>query len=422
MWPNTPGVQTSRLQMPQIPTFGNDENQQLKVSQQTQAAQAQITRYHAENAQREQRLLEAQQAIAELRRDGAEIEKRRNEQIESDTRFEALNKSQYEAAYQSLRAMLEHQQPADLRQAVFLVENTYMANQSNYAGFNKAIEDLAGVCRDLAGVNSTATSRFMALHRLMSDTIAIGYADQHTGQHLPYAYDFVDFEGKQNYSQQFVHKLLATNSGQCHSLPLLYKLIADALDVKTYLSVAPNHMYIQIKDDRGELFSYETTNHHFVTDAYYMSTGFIKMAALKHRTYLDTLSRQETLASSVFDLALGYENRFGRDAFMHKCALLGLRYYPHSALGRMIVYNTTLAKFTSAWAAAGKPTRKQIEQNHSSLEALWQDVERYQRAINESGHEEMPPEQYARWLQDMNQEQTRVSMQQAARFEQSIPK
>jgi hypothetical protein len=63
----------------------------------------------------------------------------------------------------------------------------------------------------------------------------------------------------------FVTKLLRTNSGQCHSLPLLYKLLADRLGIAARLSMAPNHSYIQVVGPDGELYSYETTNGHLIT-------------------------------------------------------------------------------------------------------------------------------------------------------------
>ena len=105
-------------------------------------------------------------------------------------------------------------------------------------------------------------------------------------------------------------------------MPLLYKLVADELGVKTYISMAPNHSYIQVKDNRGVLHSYETTNGRFTTFSYYMSTGYVKAAALKHRTYLDTLTRNEMLACRLFDLAAGYEFRHSPDAFAEKCIAL----------------------------------------------------------------------------------------------------
>jgi hypothetical protein len=52
-----------------------------------------------------------------------------------------------------------------------------------------------------------------------------------------------------------------------------------------------------------------------------------------------------------------------------------------------------------------------------------EEVERRTRAVNELGHEEMPPEQYARWLNQVNEQQNRAAGQQAAaRFEQTARK
>jgi hypothetical protein len=61
--------------------------------------------------------------------------------------------------------------------------------------------------------------------------------------------------------------------------------------VKTYLSMAPNHSFISVLDGRGTLYRY------FTTDAFYMSSGYIKAGALKQRTHLDTLTQRKTLAS-----------------------------------------------------------------------------------------------------------------------------
>jgi hypothetical protein len=83
------------------------------------------------------------------------------------------------------------------------------------------------MCRHLAGPNANPTARFMALHRLMTDTWRVSYDGRPVAEHLPYRHDFEDFGGSKNFSRQFVIKLLLTNSGQCHSLPLLYKLLAD---------------------------------------------------------------------------------------------------------------------------------------------------------------------------------------------------
>lgn len=410
-----PDLGVPKPQGPRLPTLGNlADDQQARIRAQNQANMDEVDRYNAQQAQRNQLIEEAKQ-------DFAKIERERREQAEFNTQFEARNKPQYEAAYQALAEMLDGRRTVSLPLAVFVVENSYAAGELNYTAFKADLDELATICRSLGGTDASSAARFMALHRLMTDTVRVSYAGKVVSKHLPYRYDFTDFWGKEDYSKMFVTKLLRTNSGQCHSLPLLYKMLADQLGVKTYISMAPNHTYIQVLDDRGELYSYETTNHRFVTDSYYMSTGYVKAAALKNRSYLDTLTTKEVLASRLFDLGLCYEHRYGLDDFVRKCGLLGLRYYPQSVVGRMSVHNAALAKFTKAWAAAGKPTEEQARRN-PALQPLWADVAKWAQAVREVGHEDMPPDQYARWLNATNQEQTRQDAQQAARFEQTAHK
>ncbi|OON65254.1 hypothetical protein [Hymenobacter sp. CRA2] len=350
-----------------------------------------------------------------------EEEQRRRGQAAFNAEFAAANQALYRATLQQLQGMLDGRQPAHLRRAVFLTENAYLNGQLRYADFSTQVDELVQLCRGLAADSArpNPTARFMALHRLMTDTVRVAYAGQLASVHLPPRYDFQDFWGRQDYTKQFVTKLLRTNSGQCHSLPLLYKLVADGLGIRTYLSMAPNHSYIQVLDNQGELYSYEPTNGHFVSDAYYMSSGFIKAGALKQRAYLDTLTQRETLAGRVFDLAQSYARRYGHDAFTAQCAALGLRYYPQSVQGRMLAHDAALMALMVAVKANGQPTEAQARLN-PKLRPLMEEVERRKRAVAELGHEDMPAEQYARWLQQVEQEQARVAGQQAAsRFAQT---
>lgn len=54
-------------------------------------------------------------------------------------------------------------------------------------------------------------------------------------------YDFEDFYARGDLSKYMVSKLLAQNTGQCHSLPLLYLILAEELGVKAHLCFSPNH-------------------------------------------------------------------------------------------------------------------------------------------------------------------------------------
>jgi hypothetical protein len=385
------------------------EDQQARIRAQNQVNMDEVDRYNAQQAQ-------SNQLIEEAKQDFAKIERERREQAEFNAQFESSNKVLYEAAYQALAEMLDGRRKVNLPLAVFIVENTYTNNELNYTAFKAQLDELVQLCQDLAGAKDSPAARFVALQQLMTDTVRVSYAGKVVSKHLPYHYDFVDFRGENDYTKQFVTKLLRTGTGQCHSMPLLYKMLADQLGIKSNLSMAPNHSYIQVVGPDGQLYSYETTNGHFTTDAFYMTSGYVKTAALKTRAYMDTLSFRQTLAYQVTDLAQGYSRYYGEDAFTEKCARLALKYYPQSVQAHIILHNSALTRFARAYKMAGSPTKEQAMQ-FPALKPLWVEVVQSNQALAAIGYEEIPPEQYARWLNSVQNEQHRQeSLQTAAGF------
>lgn len=410
--PNT-DLGVPKPQGPRLPTPGNFlEDQQARTRAQNQAQMEEVERYNARQAQ-------ANQLIEEAKQDFAKIERQRREQAEFNARFEASNKILYAAAYEALAEMLDGRRKANLPLAVFIVENTFTNGELNYTAFKGQLDELADICRGLAGTDTSPTARFMALHRLMTDTVQTSVDGKAVSRHLPYRYDYEDFRGEKDHTKQFVSKLLRTGTGQCHSMPLLYKLLADQLGVKAYISMAPNHSFIQVKDRTGRLYRYEATNGHFVSDAFHMTSGYIKAGALKNGAYLDTLTLKQTLASEMLDLALGYEHYYGFDAFVEKCAGLGLKYYPQGMQGHIMAYDAALVRFNRAANKAAPPSFAAAMQI-PELKSLWGEVERRKRTLDELGFEEMPKAQYNKWLQSLEVLKAQEASQRtAARFQQA---
>lgn len=409
------GSLAPKPQAPNSNTFQLDP--QARTRAYNQAVMDEVEHYNAQQAagKGDHRLDAVQQDIAQF-------EQQRRGQAQFNAEFEVRNKRQYEAGYQALAEMLTGQRAENLPLAVFIVENSYSAGSLNFTTFKTDLENLAKMCRGLAGANGSQAARFMALHQLMTDTVRVGYAGKVVSKHQPYRYDFNDFWGRDDYTKMFVTKLLQTNSGQCHSLPLLYKMLADQLGIRSSISMAPNHSYIQVVGPDSELYSYETTNGHFTTDAFYMTTGYVKTAALKARAYLDTLTLYQTIAYQVSDLALGYAHYYGNDDFTEKCAALAMKYYPQSIQARIILHNSALARFARAYQAAGSPSKEQSMQL-PALQPLWTEVQRWQQALDAVGYEEIPQALYARWLKSAEDEKHRQESRQAtARFAQSAAK
>jgi hypothetical protein len=124
----------------------------------------------------------------------------------------------------------------------------------------RPIHALVRACRQQipAARRSKATDKdkHLALFQVMCDTTRrYDRAGKWTGLRMPMRYDFHDYRGEGDYRQQFVTKLLQTNTGQCHSLPLLYKILAEEMGVKAYLAFAPNHSYIRHQDEQGRWYN-----------------------------------------------------------------------------------------------------------------------------------------------------------------------
>ena len=128
----------------------------------------------------------------------------------------------------------------------------------------------------------------------------------------------------------FVSKLLETGKGNCHSLPYLYKILADELGIPCYLAFAPNHIYIKLFSEQTGWYNTELTSATFPVDAWIMASGYITTDAIRNSLYMDTLSTKQTVANCLVDLAHGYQRKFGRENpdFVIKCCNTVLQYHP----------------------------------------------------------------------------------------------
>ncbi len=110
--------------------------------------------------------------------------------------------------------------------------------------------------------------------------------------HKAFEYDFKDYLGEKDWSKMFVSKLLKTGSGQCHSMPQYYLMLAEAMGTEAFLALAPNHSYIRFIDDEGKLRNIELTNGMFSTNTFLLESGYIKSEALQIKSIWKTLPKK----------------------------------------------------------------------------------------------------------------------------------
>ncbi len=323
-------------------------------------------------------------------------------------------RSCYWKAFNKIKEMLEGNAPLNLKQAVFEVEHAFN-NTFTFDDFNNQIEELLYIAKYINDqpLNNTAVNLSIIKAMSQSNTVPVpGKETTHTSQ--PFSYDFNDPYGDRDYNNMFVSKLLATNKGQCHSMPLLYLILAEELGAEAYLSFSPNHSFIKFKDERGTIYNYETTQGKLVSDDWVMASGYVNVNAIKNGVFLDTLNKKQVIANCLNDLAIGYTKIFGLSsdtAFIKDCTDLSLKHYlAKNAMAQVLKSNMYLVQFL-------KLKNKYQDKSHDELMELedakyfWDNHNRLYSLIQNSGYRTMPRDLYSKWLDLANDPQKQVKEQ-----------
>jgi hypothetical protein len=315
---------------------------------------------------------------------------------------------QYKIAFDSINSLAKANSPNRFKDAVYWVENTYQQGNIDKQKYDKSIDQLVKVCRAWANTNPITSYKEsdsknfnynIAIFKLLKDTIKISF-DSTTLSLLPYQYDFDDFAGKKDWRSMFVTKLIAAHKGNCHSLPYLYKMIADELGAKCWLALAPNHIYIKNYSKKDGWYNTELTSGEFPIDAWLSASGYIPLQALQNGLYCDTLSNQQTIALCLLDLAKGYERQTKNyyDGFILKCCDKVLEYHPMNAKAMLLKAETLKRVYEQQKnpdTVAAKTTYSKMEQQYVQLYDL--------------GYREMPEKMYQNWLLSVMQQKDKYS-------------
>ncbi|MDR7208837.1 hypothetical protein [Flavobacterium piscis] len=292
----------------------------------------------------------------------------------------------------------------------FDIENAYFNNKADKSQFDQIIhhtgEFLTAKMKELKYDHNSNSAKNYILFQFFSEEMKLGKQT-----HLPFKYDFEDYMGVKDYSKMFVSKLLSTGSGQCHSLPLLYLILAEEIGAEAYLSLSPNHSYIRFPDDRGKWYNIELTNGMFSTESYISQSGYIKSEALQNKIYMENLSKKELLSKHFSDLAEGYIHKFGYDEFAQSVIDKALELYPNSISANMINANlaTVRVKYVVKQLGIDISDGKEREKilNYPKAVELLKEMQKQYAVIDNLGYENMPPEEYQKWLQSMKGEKQR---------------
>jgi hypothetical protein len=328
--------------------------------------------------------------------------------------------SHYHNVYDFINRMLEDNIPLSFKNAVYATENAYYDNELDIENLNQEIEvlvKLANVISDTELItykkkDKGIITQHASLFRVMTDSIYIPLDSTHLFVHTPYTYDFDDALGRKDWSKMFVSKLLETGNGNCHSLPYLYKILSDELDIPCHLSFAPNHIYIKLFAESTGWYNTELTSATFPVDAWIIASGYVNIDAIRNGLYMDTLSTKQSVAHCLVDLAHGYQHKYGKEdpEFVIKCCNTTLKYHPSNV-------NAMLTKAEAQKHYIHSLMKKQNIENpkdlfsDTSIKEMYDDMENTYVRLHQMGYRRMPEEMYLQWM-DLLQNEPEIYINQ----------
>lgn len=291
----------------------------------------------------------------------------------------------------------------------FEIENAFLENRQDKLEFDQIIKNsgdyIIAKMKELKYDTQSNVAKNYMLFQFFSENLNL---KANGLKHTPFKYDFVDYMGQKDWSKMFVSKLLKTKTGQCHSMPLLYLILAEQIQAEASLSFSPSHSFIKFKDQNGKWYNIELTNGMFTASSFMINSGYIKAEAIQNHIYLQNLSKQELLSEFYVDLANGYVHKFGYDNFVEKIADKALELYPKNVNAQMIKANYCAIRFEFVAKQLGinPNNNKQLQtiKNNPNAIALLQQANTEGKKVEQLGFTAMPPEAYESWLGSLKQE------------------
>ncbi len=340
--------------------------------------------------------------------------KHRQQEFTKTYLLDSFSDQEEAKAYSSAFENLSKLDPENysLADAVFLVENAFYNNnrnfQSTYQSYiQKATKIIQTQLNNKQIDDSDNTSKNLTLFQYFAGNT------KHNGKvvHKAIKYDFDDYWGSKDYSKMFVSKLMKTNTGQCHSMPLLYLILAEQIGADASLVLSPNHSYIRFTNNDGEELNIELTNGMFTADSFVLNNGYIKSEALQNKLYMQNLTKKELLSQTFVDLASGYIHKFGYDEFVGKILNKAQELNRSNINAVLWESNLNQGRFAKACQRLGINPNDQNDlqniKNYPELVAQLGNINGQFDHIDQSGFTQMPPEQYEKWLGSLQKAENR---------------
>lgn len=314
------------------------------------------------------------------------------------------------SARKEILEMLEGKRDMSLKRAVFVTENAFFKNKMEYSQFDAAIQNLKHICllkmQEEKLYQNDELAKLMMIFRVMTEIVVVKeHGSEKKVVHYPMKYDFEDYSADINTSNYMVSKLLNQNTGQCHSMPLLFLILAEELGAKAFWCFSPSHSFVKFSDKQNRWYNIELTQGAIVTDDFYMNSGFIKSKAIQTGIYLNPRTLEQTIAHLLNDLSFYYISRYDYDNFVKENSDIVLHYSPSDLTAYQHYASMCTAQALYIINAYGRPPKEQLSK-YPQAYSLFKQMQRSYEKIDSLGYEEMPLEMYHNWLKQLDKAKT----------------
>lgn len=309
--------------------------------------------------------------------------------------------------------MLSGKAYLNFKEAVLLTENAYYDGKLDIHKLAQQDEILSYIIGNLSKTelinysekDKDIVTKHAAIFKILTDTILVPMDSNRIFVHTSYTYDFEDPLGQSNWSKMFVSKLLEKGKGNCHSLPYLYKILADQFNIPCNLAFVPNHIYIKSFSEKSGWYNTELTSATFPIDAWIIASGYVTIDAIRNGLYMDTLSNKQAVPNCLVDLAQGYQHKYGKEnpEFVIKCCNTTLQYHPTNV--NALLTKAEAQKYYIHSLMKAKKLRKVEELfDDQSIKEMYSEMESIYILLHKSGYGQMPEKMYMQWLDLLRKE------------------
>ena len=326
----------------------------------------------------------------------------------------------YDIAYTGIEKMLSDKTVLNFKDAVLFTEYAYYDGKLDTHDINQQYDVLCRLVDNLSnqklitydGKDKDAIVKHAALFKVLTDTILIPVDSTLIYEHTPFTYDFDDPLGQKDWKKMFVTKLLKTRKGNCHSLPYLYKILADQFNIPCNLAFAPNHIYIKLFSESTGWYNTELTSATFPIDAWIIASGYVTIDAIRNGLYMDSISNKQAVANCLIDLAQGYQHKYGKEnpEFVIKCCNTALQYHPANA-NAMLTRAEAQKHYIHSLMKEKKLKKPDVLFSDQSIKDMYDQMESTYIQLHKLGYRQMPEEMYLQWLNLLKEEPDKYANQ-----------